>query len=259
MARFLKNGPCNQCGSRDNRAHYDDGSEWCWGCHFYVRPCLSPLVLEARKAHGPVHGPTLPQPDLILDFSKSALNWLNKYDIPVPYLLENGVRYSEDRDQVVFTFPAETFYQARNLSPSSKVRYFTSGSHEDFLPIYPFTRPVEETSTDGAPLVLVEDCLSAIKVSLSTGGFPDPSGMALNGPVVHAMSLFGTHLTTEKLNRLKRLYSDVIVWLDRDAYPKALKIAQRCRMVGIGAKVVITDKDPKELVPTVIREKCKDS
>ena len=31
-ANWVKNVPCELCGSKDNKSIYDDGSTWCWTC-----------------------------------------------------------------------------------------------------------------------------------------------------------------------------------------------------------------------------------
>ena len=34
MSKFIKLGPCPHCGSKDNRAEYENGY-WCFGCSKY--------------------------------------------------------------------------------------------------------------------------------------------------------------------------------------------------------------------------------
>lgn len=35
MGNFQRKGPCEKCGSRDNKAVYDDGTAYCFGCKWY--------------------------------------------------------------------------------------------------------------------------------------------------------------------------------------------------------------------------------
>ena len=34
---FLYHSPCDNCGSRDNKAVYDDGHTYCFGCQQYKK------------------------------------------------------------------------------------------------------------------------------------------------------------------------------------------------------------------------------
>lgn len=244
MARFLRHEPCAACGSRNNRGVYDDGSEWCFGCGDLTPATLSPLVAKAKHGNDGVGGGG-PKPlpsDASVHFGKPALDWLSKYGIPVETLIKRDVRWSEEWQQLLFTFDqgagSDKFWQARNFQPG-KSKYFTSGSHDDLLPIY--------SSENGRQsiLVVVEDCLSAIKVS----------EIDLNGARFDAMPLLGSHLPAVKLNRLNRLYSRLYVWLDHDKGKEAQDIVRRARMVGMIASVVITQHDPKDYTPEEIYEK----
>jgi len=233
VARFLKHIPCSNCGSRNNRGVYDDGSEWCFGCHDSTKASMSPLVARAkhgRQSGGNTNPDCKPLPsDASVHFGKPALDWLSKYDIPIETLIKEGVRWSEEWQQLLFTFG--TFWQARNFRPG-KSKYFTSGPHDDLLPIYFSPGDVQKRT-----LVITEDCLSAIKTAYAT---------ALNGLQMHAMPLLGSHLPSVKLNRLARLYNQAIVWLDHDKGKEAQQIVARCRAVGMTANVVITQHDPKD-------------
>lgn len=227
MANWLSNGPCPRCGSRDNLASYDDGSKWCWGCHYYES--RNKLPTETHKediGHRP-----LPD-DTSVWFGPDSLNWANRYGLYVEDLIRHNVKFSPSKNQTIFTWPETDLWQARNHN-LSKVKYFTSGNHDDVLPIYAHSTGPNLESV----VVLTEDCLSAIRISMLGGE---------NGLRCDAMPLLGTHLPSQKLNRLKRLYSKIIVWLDHDKGKEAQGIADRAKMIGMGAKVVSTELDPKE-------------
>jgi hypothetical protein len=82
--------------------------------------------------------------------------------------------------------------------------------------------------------VLVEDCLSAIKVIHCEGlGFD-------------SMPLLGSGISRTKLSRLKSLYERLTVFLDGDMYPKAVQIMQQAQLLGFEATVVYSSLDPKE-------------
>jgi len=172
VARFLKHTACPVCGSSDALAHYEDGSTYCFSHGRSTKQAsISPFVTASRQQEDAemLRFPVLPE-DATQDYPIQALAWTKKYEIGVELLLRNKVYYSGARNQVIFSFVdgegKVLAYQARNLSPLSKAkRYFTQGDINSLLPIY--RGPVSNTRK----LVLVEDCLSAIKVaSLADAG-----------------------------------------------------------------------------------------
>jgi hypothetical protein len=229
MARWLSNGPCPSCGSRDNLASYDDGSKWCWGCHYYEHRNRLPIKEEIEE-----EGKHKKLPDDFTHFfGTDSVNWFSRYGFTPEQLIRRNVGYSTSRNQTIFTFPGTDLWQARNHNPS-RVKYITSGNHDDVLPIFSHCSGPNLDSI----LVVVEDCLSAIKITDSARG--------LEGPRIDAMPLLGSHLASSKLNRLKRLYSNLIVWLDHDKGKEAQQIARRATMIGIEARLISTELDPKE-------------
>lgn len=270
MAKFLFNGPCPKCGSRDNLANYSDGSKWCWGCRYYQSPNISPYVTE--KLDGIRSADVVSKSVLegfTTDLSEETTKWLHRYEISPYQARQHGILSNPSRNQTVFLFSskgagrsdyddAETIsrdeestgtshwglrvpvprddeilgYQARNHNPNSKQRYYTSGKVEELLPIYFHTEGYTKT------LVLVEDCLSAIKISTITD----------------AMPILGSDLSNKKLSRLRPFYGHLKVWLDSDMLHKARTIKNRAEAIGITADVIYTPKDPKEYSYAEIRE-----
>lgn len=232
MANFVKNGPCHKCGSRDNLAHYDDGSKWCWGCHYYEPRTHLPSTERLDREEDRQHK-RLPD-DTGTWFGPDSISWFSSYGFSVEQLIPRGVRFSPSKNQTIFTFEPTGLWQARNHWPQSKVKYFTSGNHDSVLPVY-FSTP---SHADGhSTCVLVEDCLSAIKIASTVG--PD-------GPLGDAMPLLGSHLPTEKLLRLRGLYKTLLVWLDHDKGKEAQNICTRAKLVGMEAHLISTELDPKE-------------
>ena len=243
MARWLRNTSCPACGSRDNRAEYDDGSHWCWGCRDYGDPTISPLVMEARRGNDSCASHRNLPDDLTTHFGNDAVTWLTKYGMGIETLIKNGVRYSPSRNQIIFTWPDLDVWQARNLNREAKSKYFTSGNHDRDLPLY---RAFLGYYDYPMGVVLVEDCVSAIKIASAT---------PFNGLRFDAMPLLGAHLPGGKLAALNRLYSNMIVWLDHDKGQAAQAIAKRASMLGMQSKVVMTELDPKEYSYEELREK----
>ncbi|MDE3022870.1 MAG: hypothetical protein KGI54_13600 [Pseudomonadota bacterium] len=239
MAKWLFNGPCDHCGSKDNLGHWDDGSTYCWGCKFSSRSgnWVHPASLGTVEEATPVIK-ALPD-DIGFDYGPDAVEWLGRFGISVERAIAEGIRYSRSFNQVIFVFNGESaepvFWQARNLDPerAAKRRYYTQGNVKELLPIYN-TKKVPQKKC----LTIVEDCVSAIRVS----DFCD------------SMPLLGSHLPADKLNRLKFLYPELIFWLDSDKFKEAQSMAKRAQMIGLKAHVIFTELDPKCYTPQQIME-----
>lgn len=158
--------------------------------------------------------------------------------------------YSPSRDQIVYQLG--NVWQARNLrvggsdgnSKRKKSKNFTSGNVNECTHIY----GIDSTSGDvsgilsdgrlGDVLVIVEDPVSAIRVASLSDSMP----------------LLGSHLATSRLNALAGLYKRMIIYLDGDKYKEGRAIAERARLIGIDAKAVYHEKDPKCLTNEELQE-----
>jgi hypothetical protein len=234
LGNFVKHSPCPSCGSRDNLALYDDGSAWCFGCHYVISKNKIPSQKKKEEEDNPSAHRSLPD-DFGHEFGPDSISWFSSYGFSIEEMIRRNVGHSPSKNQTIFTFPETGLWQARNHWPQSKVKYFTSGNHDNILPIYEAMPYCEGGS---AEVVLTEDCLSAIKIASLEGR---------GGATSDAMPLLGTHLPSKKLIALRRLYSRVVVWLDHDKGKEANTIANRCKMVGLEARCISTEKDPKEL------------
>jgi hypothetical protein len=227
MARFVKHAPCPRCGSRDNLGTYDDGSSFCFGCHYSRRPTSS-------GHHVPVDGISHSEdlnvqlsPYLCFDFPGHVVDWLARYDISVAEAIKHGWKYDPQRDQLVFIFygvdgePAVV--QARNFAATARTKYYNSGSPGDVLPIFSSGNP-------SRTLAVVEDAVSAVRIARQ----------------IDAMPCLGSHLPVKKLIRLQPSYEVLLVWLDSDKLKEAWEIADRAKWIGFSARTIYTEKDPKE-------------
>jgi hypothetical protein len=223
MARFVNHTSCPKCGSSDARALYDDGSSFCFSCRS-----------NGRGKH--VHGSRREEPsrrilpdDCSSIITGSGWDWVRKYGLTAEQLIKNNVLYSPSRNQVIFTFPPTELWQARNFDREPK--YLTSGPHDAILPIY--------SQSEADAIVLAEDCLSAIKISYVG---------------CDSMPLLGSSLSSSKLSRIAKTYRNLVVWLDHDKGSEAHKIARRASLLGMQARVVHTELDPKDYRYGQIRE-----
>ena len=235
MGKFVRHSPCPACGSRDNLALYADGSGYCFGCGFNVKPSVSPYVIE-KNGQGTRESNLLAEKmpgDDCFQYGLSAQEWARSFDVKVEELLARRVSYSPSQNRLFFNFfDAEgnrIFSQARNFNPMAKSKYWTVGKAEDVLPIY--YRTVGHGTGDGrsSKLVITEDCLSAIKIARQSD----------------AMPALSSDLSLTKLKRLARLYGAFLVWLDGDMFHKSQRICRRLQLLGCQAQPVYTPLDPK--------------
>lgn len=166
------------------------------------------------------------------DLPQKGVEWAKSYGIEVQELLKSNVLGCSGRmglSRLVFVFRDldgnPILAQARNLEAGAKPKYITYGKPNEVLPIYYLRSSDRRTDS----LVLVEDCLSAIKLARLTD----------------AMPCLASEVSLDKLKRLAGLYGTFLIWLDSDMYPKAQKMANRLQLLGCKAHAIYTELDPK--------------
>jgi len=256
MARFLKHIGCSRCGSSDANAVYEDGSQFCFSCRKPTGSKVSPYVASSLRPDAVDEKKVALPSDITQNYPEHAVAWCNKYEISVEQMLQNNMVYSPYRDQLIFTFYDDTknllAYQARNLNAVSKAkRYYTCGDVNSLLPIYPcrsgsINEP-QASSINNRRLVLVEDCLSAIKISYT------------EGLGASALPLLGSGINLRKLSQLRPFYDLLDVFLDPDMWHKSLNIVKQAQMLGFQARAVQSDRDPKEHSYQELLDKLTDS
>lgn len=231
-SHFVAHEPCPRCGSKDNLARYSDGGAYCFGCHFYINSKISGFVTEALVDNEEDIKIKLPI-DSSHDYDQRAVDWAAQYNIGVETLFRNNVYWSNFQEQLIFTwwdrkteFGRELLaYNARNFA-KGRVKYFTQGNVKDLLPIYELKSKIATSDR----LVVVEDCLSAIKIS---------------NCVADAMPCLGSSLDAIKIARLTKRYKKIIVWLDHNMYRNACDMAKGMELLGTEVSIVNTIGDPK--------------
>jgi hypothetical protein len=235
MANFVSHEPCPSCGSRDNLGRYSDGSAFCFGCHYVERATTSPFVTERNgKIERNAHGVSLPE-DASTELHLDAIQWLSRYGLGGAEILRANLRWSPSWQQLLFPFYDEDgnlcCVQAKNFNPkrASKAKYYNVGDKSEHTTLFGNTDTV----------VLVEDCVSAIKVGMVETGYP----------------LLGTSISRERLAWLVDRFKRIVVWLDRDKWREARDIADSARFLGVLSNTVFTELDPKEYSLDEIKER----
>ena len=229
MAHYLHHEKCPQCNSRDNLARYSDGGAFCFGCHYTERATRFVPKSDVKKEYEKA-------PQLSHDFSPECVSWVLQYGLSLEELLRRGCGWNDQRQQLVFTFPDTDCWQARNFGGRGhgnipKTKYYTQGDINELIPIY-------SSGHDDGRLVVVEDCISAIKCAR----------------LVDAMPVLGSHVGNAKLASLAKRYDQLIIWLDSDKYKEAINAGERAKLLGLSVKVVYTDEDPKCQLDEKIKE-----
>ena len=158
MAAFLKHIACPICGSRDNLAIYDDGSEWCFGCKHYKPPDKFHKVRNKESCiQQELTTVALPNDFTIGYYPKESIDWINKYELSKPDLVRHHIGWSETKNRLCFPIIADgdlLAWQGRSFK--EKPKWVSYGKIHEF--VYHL-----EAKTD--TLWLVEDIVSAIKLN----------------------------------------------------------------------------------------------
>jgi len=245
--RFVRHGPCETCGSRDNVGWYSNGTGFCFGCGKFYRGEVETAIRGAERGNS---APSLsdqglrpPPEDLNFEYGEAAIHWIRKYDLHVEDLIRNNIKWSQRREQLVYLFYGQdedvVLWQARNFRSGTdhKSRFFTGGTPEEVIATYP------PKQTDGPVGVFVEDCISALKVGKS--GFV-------------GIPCFSSTVSPRKLARISKRFDHLVWWLDADKYKDAQKQKERTDLLGCKSYVIYTELDPKDYSEVAIQRYIKE-
>lgn len=230
---------CPKCPSSDAFHVWDDGHGHCFSCGFHQYPNMTieslKSSLKSNEKKSKFHYEISLPADFDYHIPSEAMAWLYKYNLTRLEIHRNKIGWTETFQSLVFPVFGVSqellLFQARYFGPNDKVpKWKTFGSVKDLIHL-------PEKHNDDV-LVLVEDIISAIKVSR----------------VKNCMPLFGSHLPLETVRRVSKLFRTGRIWLDSDKRPEALKMALACSEYGMPTTVIFTDKDPKEYPTADIRE-----
>ena len=230
---FVKHETCPKCRSigndksGDNLGIWSDGSTYCFNCGHSsgrksftttARPNPTAIVLPA---------------DVTTELPFEARDWLQQYQLARLDLNRNHVMWSERWSRIIFPYFNESellAWQGRyipcgknKVDVNGKVpaKWFSQGKiHEIIHPLQVNQRKA----------ILVEDIVSAIKISRVCGAIP----------------IFGSSVSTKQILRLKTIVDEVWFYLDPDMRTKSVKMARLSELMGLKAHVIFSDKDPKE-------------
>lgn len=187
--------------------------------------------------------------DIVKDttlWPSTATGWLIKYGITKDEVNNNGIVYSPSHNRLLFPLYMDGDYigwQGRALVQDKTVPKYITTVDSNRLD---GNCGVCSRASNNPSGVLVEDCLSAIKVSRHG---------------VDGIALLGSHPTPEVINWIASKYNNITIWLDNDK-PEVKKQQQKLNslfktLVSGEVKLILTDKDPKDYSDEEITELLK--
>ena len=226
---------CRKLGndrSGDNLAVYSDGHCYCYRCGY--RTGRRSFTQTKDSTRTPTDGTSIVLPsDVTTELPFEAKDWLKQYQLTRLDLNRNHVMWSERWSRIIFPYFNETellAWQGRyipcgknktEVNGKAPAKWFSQGKiHEIIHPLQVNQRKA----------ILVEDIVSAIKISRVYGAIP----------------IFGSSVSTKQILRLKTIVDEVWFYLDPDMRTKSVKMARLSELLGLKAHVIFSDKDPKE-------------
>jgi len=227
---LIRHERCPRCASlgRDNTGNnlaiYSDGHSYCFGGCGLVTS--GNLVLKFKSQQNQAIDKTrvfLPE-DCDMVYPQRALDWVGQYNLTTNDLLNHNTLWSESQQRLIFPIFGENdliAWQGRYFGREAKVKWWGQGDLKNTYNIL----------GKGDTLILVEDIISAIKLSRFTSVMP----------------LYGNAIGIERFRRVAKLFKKVGIWLDPDMKTKSLTEQRRGQLCGLDVRVIFSDKDPKEL------------
>src|SRR3990167_532621 len=259
MSKFLYHESCPDCWSVDNRAVFDDGHKFCFGCEVFTPPTkqerMENLLREDNYEKNKKSDRYYDLPD---DFSYSipdiGIDWVKKYGLTDNEIAANrigwcnykkllyGALNRDDRTQIPYghifvktmVFPfvnqetgrgegwvGRTFANQLMLNSYKIPKYLNFVTPECF--------PLMMNKVDTHSVCLVEDVISAMKVKRAMSSFP----------------LLGARLVQEDMLKLSRMFKRLVIWLDDDMLQRTIDIERQASPFFDKIETVSTVGDPK--------------
>ena len=228
MSKFLRHEPCDACGSSDAKGIFDDGHTYCWSCGKNTTSKNTTISQVENLVFSKNQDIKLNLPlDITKSIPKLPYQWLKRYGVTFYEIEKAQLLWSANTQMLIFPFYGEEneilCWQGRYF-PARVPKVFTRGYPDTHILYYPNNDDNYDT------IVVVEDCVSALKVSRHIASAP----------------ILGSSLSLNKAIRLSKVFSKLVIWLDADKYATAVKTADKYRVLFDEVKVIYTESDPKE-------------
>lgn len=232
--KFLGHEPCPKCRANgldrggNNLGIWED-HKYCFACGYLEKDQNLKVLkdrLDNKKRDSDSTVSVLLPPDCSKNLPEQAIKWLDKYDLS--NIEKSWFLWSEQYQRLIYPVydPSDNLlmYSGRNFPGEGwpkRSKYHIQGKAQDVFHVL---------GDDSPTLVIVEDVISAIKVSRNC----------------QAMPLWGSNMGLERIRRLSGMFFNLWLWLDRDKALYALETKRRAIGYFDDIRVIITDKDPKE-------------
>lgn len=176
--------------------------------------------------------------------SVDAKVWILKHGIPMADIDTAGICWSDNLSSIIFPRYCEghlVSFQTRKFPAGDGPKYLTYG---DSKAVYDALKTKGEGSGDAKRVVLVEDMLSALKVS----------------QIASAFVLGGTAIKDEQLKHLLKSFNKFDIMLDNDNWQvktNQYKLYKKLSLFSRDVRVIEVDKDPKEYSLEELKELLK--
>jgi twinkle protein len=229
MNKFLRHLPCPKCKSKDNLGEYEDHF-YCFGCQYYkLKHDLETLRSRVYKSKSPSNVIDVSNINTTDELPPVAMKWLLSYGITPTEIVRYNFQWCTDNGTLILL---------------NTGNYWQGRSFKNFGPKYLSNGPKPLTTYGkSATIILVEDILSAIKVSRVQQVCSSP--------------LLGSSLASHFEQELVNNYEMAYIWLDRDKAKNAIRIKNRLKGLGLPSKVIVTELDPKEYTTKEIEQWLK--
>lgn len=212
-SHFLHHEACPKCGSSDANAVYSDGHTYCFSCRHRTPATKVSMVVQPKKTSN------LDLKPMPLANRTYLRRYLNDDEIDEFFL------YDANSDRHIFAYHLgedDYYLEGRSANPARIPKYHSEGNKPDVYLIGPW----KETGI----VVLVEDIVSAIKVSRVYG----------------AMPLFGCYISPTQIAKLNTLpeIKKIIIWLDEDKWGSSMYASRNVNYIR-PTIAMFTENDPK--------------
>jgi hypothetical protein len=256
LANCIDHERCPACAKRgrdnsgNNLGVYDDGSKYCFSCHYYCPPTGNwvtdgrSAILQDEQRSLERRSVKLPQDAMSVSRHIKGIDWLLQYGLTMKEIFDNLILFSEKgvylqrKDEtveqlVIFPFYGNAdeliFWTGRNLAyTGTGTKWVIKGKPANLIHgIYPdmYKAGVGKFET----CCVCEDVISAIKL----------------GRIVPTFALFGKNINERLLKYLSVNFSVLLIYLDFDAVSDALALMQKMKPYFDQVRVIVSTSDPK--------------
>jgi hypothetical protein len=203
--------------SGNNLAVYSDGHKHCFACGYYVRGDIVEKYKQQqiKEIKNDSMGRSFNRSS---NFDNRGLVYLKKYGLTDKEIYDN---YFWDNDGYL-VFNGGAYQNARNFTGNG-VKYISRGLIRGNEKIFLH-------NTKNKDIVIVEDAISALKVSRQVNSVP----------------IHNSIIPLELILRLSKAYKNLFIWLDRDKAKDSFKEAKKAELYFDKVNIIWTEKDPKE-------------